>query len=399
MKKAFIVSYGGGHANIIKNIYRQLEQADGLMPTILALTASVKIYDREQIPYKTYCDYLPVLKAGKEIAKLGEYLAATGYDEKSGIPKEQIAAYLGVGYYDGLVDCGMDEEKMKQRYLEEGRKVFCPVHAMKEILEYERPSVVVLTSGVRSEKAAGIAANKLGIPVVRIVDHLTLAPLPYKAVLCVMNETVKEALEKQEWAGDTKIFVTGQPVFEDDLRLDPGKLRETEKKFRRDQYKNVIIYLEQPDYEDQQLLEPEFMNLAKKNKDNLYIIKLHPNQSWPNMEARPENVIVEREYELKYLLAMSDAAITGFSTSGMEAAFLGKPLIVTELFHTLVLDYSDYGIAVKITRAEELEKTLSECLDGDSEASKRLAEGRRKFQNRKNAAENVVRVIEENAVG
>ena len=370
MKKVFIVSYGGGHANIIKNIYRQLEQGEELETTILALTASVKIYDREQIPYKTYCDYLPVLKEGKQMEELGWQLARAGYDESSEIPREQIAAYLGVGYYDCLVDYGMDEEKMRQRYLEEGRKLFCPVHTMKEILE-----------------------NELGIPVVRIVDHLTLAPLPYKAALCVMNETVKETLERQGWIGDTKIYVTGQPVFEDDLRLDPEKLRQTENKFRRDQYKSVIIYLEQPEYEDQRLLEPEFIRIAEENPDNLYIIKLHPNQSWPDTGKTPENVVVEREYELKYLLAMSDAAITGFSTSGMEAAFLDKPLIVTELFHSLALDYSDYGIAEKIKKVEELARVLSECLDMESKVSKRLSEGRKKFRNRENAAENVAHII------
>lgn len=393
MSKVFFVSYGGGHANIIKHIYKKLEQLNEFDLSILALTASVKIYDKAGISYKTYVDYLKLIDHGDKIKEVGENLAKSGYDETSEIPYEQIAAYLGVGYYDCLMENNMDNELTQQEYKTFGRKMFCPIHTMSQIMHYEKPDVVVLTCGVRSEKAAGIVANQMGIPVVRIVDLINIEAAAYNATLCVMNQKVKDILSNRDDWKHNPIIVTGQPVFEHNLRLNQEKISLTEDYINKKKFKNVIIYLESPGYKDQEVLEPEICRLAKKSPQNLYIIKLHPNQKPLKIEQKPQNVRIEQKYELKYLLNSCDVAITGASTSGLEAAFLDKPLIVTDVCCNKKSSWSDYGIAIKVTKTEDLENAINICLDKGSPTAKAFEEGRKKFNNSGNATENIVCVI------
>lgn len=393
MNKVFFVSYGGGHGNIVKYIYKQLQLTEDFQANILALTASVRIFDEAGIPYKTYVDYLDFIENKDRIKEIGEQLAKKEYDKTSGLPYEQIAAYLGVGYYNALIDNNMDEHITQEKFSKYGRTIFCPIHTMSEILRYENPDVVVLTTDVRSEKAAGIVANNLGIPVVRVIDLVNVLPVPYRSTLCVMNQLVKDILLNRKEFIQSNIIVTGQPVFEYVTQLDQEKCQMTEQYFYRENYKHVIIYLESPQYRDQEKLEPEIRRLAKKNPRNLYIIKLHPNQKLLTIKNKPKNLCIEQRYELKYLLNMCDLAITGISTSGLEAAFLGKPLIVSNLCGNKNSQWDKYGIAIKITTTEELENAILTCLDKAGPVAKALEEGRRKFQNHQNASQNIVKVI------
>ena len=58
MKKVFIPSYGGGHANIMKLLYPLLKKSFDV--EILALTLADDIYNNAAIPHNTIKDYLHI---------------------------------------------------------------------------------------------------------------------------------------------------------------------------------------------------------------------------------------------------------------------------------------------------------------------------------------------------
>ena len=57
MNKIFMTCYGGGHAEIIKELYKNLVNILDTEITILALTTSKYKFEQEKIPYKLITYY------------------------------------------------------------------------------------------------------------------------------------------------------------------------------------------------------------------------------------------------------------------------------------------------------------------------------------------------------
>ena len=69
---------------------------------------------------------------------------------------------------------------------------------MKNILEYEKTSLVVTTTSPRFEEASLIAANELGTETIQILDLFgELYPLPKANHIICMNNYISESLKKQ----------------------------------------------------------------------------------------------------------------------------------------------------------------------------------------------------------
>ena len=114
---------------------------------------------------------------------------------------------------------------------------------MKEILEYENPDAVIITSGVRTERAVGIAANELKIPVIRIVDLHEFERSGCECYTCVMNEYAKKYAISILNENPEHVYVTGQPVFEDNYRLDAQINLKIRSELQLDKYDKLIVYL------------------------------------------------------------------------------------------------------------------------------------------------------------
>lgn len=388
-KKVFFVTYGGVHANIARFV--QAESAKHYDTQILALTMAPLIMQRYGVAFKTIKDYLPLFSETENriIRGYGEELAKTEYNSASGIEYADCVAYLGIGFY-GLVGQTGSEEKAMEQFVQLGRKAFCPVEAMKSILRAEQADVVVLTCDVRYELAAGLAANELDIPVVCIHDLPQMNHLYYDATLCVMNEYAKEYITEKKICPKEKIRVTGQPVLEDNTRIDPQDVAAFKAKYHVDQYKKVVTFLEQSTAPGNSPIEALLQREAAENPDILYVAKLHPNQNIdPAEPCTVSNFLKLRDCSLKALLSVSGVAITFMSNSGMEAALMGVPLIVAEIGQPLLLDFSKYGIAAKATSIDELKKMIYDMLDGT------LVVCNKDFNNVPNAAKNIVEVLGE----
>ncbi len=389
--------YGGGHANIVKCLYKGLESNPDIAQKIVALTVSWRVFRDNQIPFVQLSDYKDYIKDWKDIDLLGKELSKKITFENPDLQYEDYCSYLGIGYYCLIKELG--EKLASERYAKEGRKAFCPVYVMKEILQYEMPDAVIITCGVRTEKAVGIAANELGIPVIRIADLPEFEPSGCLAYTCVMNAYAKRYATDVLKEADTRVFITGQPVFENNFIMDERINQGIRDDLKLDKYHKMIVYLEEPGLPELRKVEDQLIRMADDKKDWLFIIKQHPNQNEECRVDLPMNVKCLKKYPLNYLLKNCDLAITRDSTAGMEAALLGKPLINLELYVTdnglypLSFDYERFGISHKVTDLGELPKEIDRCLDSDDVIYKKLEEGRTQFKNSENASQNVLNVI------
>lgn len=400
MKKIMYFPYGGGHGNIVKCLYKGLAARPELEQKIVALTVSWRIFDDNNIPYGRLSDYRGIIKDWDRIIEIGQKLAENTEFRDPDLQHDDYCAYLGIGYYC-LVDEYGDKEAEK-RYAELGRRAFCPVKVMKEILLYEKPDAVIITCGVRTEKAVGIAANELKIPVIRIADLPEFEPSGCDCYTCVMNEYAKRYAVSVLKERSECVYITGQPVFEENYIIDSNINLKVRDELKLDQYDKVIVYLEQPGLSETSSVENEIIKIAEDNANRLFVLKQHPHQTGELRNGISKNVVSLRKYPLNYLLYNCDLAITRDSTAGLEAVLLDKPLINTAFAETISeflavedFDYARYGISHKITSLADLSDAIEVCLDAASEIAVRLKSNRALFKNAPHVIDNIYQVLSE----
>lgn len=218
------VTYGAGHVEIVQALLPALEAA-GVSYAILALTAAIPSLQAQGCAALKVSDLLP--PADREtVLRLGAELSQALWTPTTGIPYLESCAYLGVSYLDLCREHG--EPLAAALYRQRGRRSFCPIAFMETVLSALKPLAVVTTCHVRMERAAVIAANRLGIRSVRIDDLFgnTLdadpdgAPLQgalvpkqeWPSQICVMNRWVSTQLGQRGFPA-ARIHVTGQPAI------------------------------------------------------------------------------------------------------------------------------------------------------------------------------------------
>ncbi len=389
--KPLFVSYGGGHANIASLVYKALIERGGCEPEVLALTVAGDIFARNQIPYTTLSHYLHLFKDRDEILSGGKRWAEKFFNSNSNMAYEECIAYLGMGFRDLRNRVG--EEQAEREFLQSGRRAVCAVEAMKSILEFIGPDVVVLTCGVRMEKAAGLAANVLGVPIVRIGDLPEFDKAEYQAITCVMNGYARDfAINKLE-IPSSMVVVTGSPVFEENLQITPEEIKAGAEKYKIQNFRKVVLFLEEPGMPEEMTdIESSLSDIAKKYKDILFVFKYHPNQDLCEDIWLSENILRVQTAPLKPLLHLCSVAITKDSTAGVEAVLIDKPLI-NILLSPPECDFSEYGISERVCDLTYLEQSLLQCLDSNSEICKRQTAARKRFGNGIHAAAHISDVI------
>lgn len=392
-QKILFITYGGGHANAVKYIYQKMKGDLSLTPEIIALTLAPQIFEKEDIPYHTISEYLPIFNQKDKIIETGKMLAKKAHNDSSGIAYLDSVAYLGFGFTDLCKEYGT--EKARILYENSGRKCFLPIDTMKTILSFIKPDAVVVTGSPRMERAAAFAANAMGLPVIQVNDYPAEEKLQYKAKVCVMNEWERKHALTKNLIPEKQIVVTGQPVFEADLKFDQETLSKYTK--AKDTINKIILYLGQgkdtvPEADDtiQTLWE-----LSKANKNYLFIIRPHPNDFYAYPYDNTENFICSKKGKLNYLLAITDVAITHDSTAGLQAALLDKPLITVINTSIERNSLAKFGIAERISDLSQLGDTINACFDTHSRLSQKLQAGRALFKNKENATANIINVIKQ----
>jgi hypothetical protein len=342
-KKILIVSYGGGHINIINEIAPYLNSTKDYEIVILALTTAYESSTScEGVVVKKLSNYLPLFDNEiSSILRLGQDLLDENYTDGKGISRFDSILYLGLSMHDLIFAKGAAQAKLE--YQKRKRQAFLPVKVMSRILEYENPDIVLTTSSPRFEQASVIAAKKMHIPTVQILDLMgDTYPLPEADYISVMNETVKSQLVLKGICED-KVYVLGQPIFEK-TRNEVIKHRKKKSLLKRKMgfpgscfiisyfcqrpavYNADFSFASFLDYSE--TVEKLLINLSMlhERKNIKIIVRPHPNESIEHYLAYEKNLILDNNrLDLNELLAISDICLTHSSTVGIQSVLSGNP--------------------------------------------------------------------------
>ena len=230
MKKIFMTCYGGGHVEIIKEVYKNLINISGIEITILALTTSKYKFEQERIPYKLITDYYDEEK-DKKIYELGkEFCIKNNIDTSIG----EKETYLYHGYALEELSKKYDKKKIEEGFKKFGRAIFLPVQFMERVLKDEDPNLVITTNSPRYEKATLVVSKELGVKTLSIEDQFGMEGVQntskemvdffqdmtyekaYGDYVCILSEITKKNLNFNRI---NKIFITGNPSFDKALEF------------------------------------------------------------------------------------------------------------------------------------------------------------------------------------
>ncbi|WP_281966976.1 hypothetical protein [Roseovarius nanhaiticus] len=371
------VTYGAGHADIVARLVPALVGRGLPQPAVLALTTAPLLLGKAGVAFKRCADYLP-MPGYEDAVQKGAELARDIWSEGSDVSWEETCAYLGVSFCDLERDYG---QAGAQRLFEaEGRKAFCPVHFMMEVLKRERPDIVVTTCHVRMERATTIAAQKLGIRSVLIEDLLgysLLGPYSYGApgrlidraewpdMAVVMNCAVKAILTENGFPPE-RVVPLGQPVFSD-WKRDYAQADPCDPFERTRGDRPLISYMTTPQDE---ILRPQsdfLIAMARRRRDLDFIVKLHPSTSEANYRQAfgpfPDNLRVLSKEPTLNVVKASDLVILYRSTVGILCLLSATPMIVWDTTGAPeLLPYASSGAAEWAKSDEALEPLMDRML-------------------------------------
>lgn len=359
MKKALLVCYGAGHANMVAPVYKKLRERGGLDATVLALSVAKNTFTERGLPFKTVADYAPLVM-DEHAERWGRELADRWHVDSSGLSRRDSEVYLGSSMRDLCAEHG--EPEARRRLEASGRAAFLPVNTLDRIVAAERPDVIVATNSPRMERAAVLVGNRRGIPTLNIHDDLGYHKRDYLLsgdAIAVMSPITRDNLVEQGHDA-SKIVVTGHPAFD--------AVPEERRTFRRDVLLKkfslpdsplVLLGTSQPGRRGEIMDMCPQTHAAVKELGGLHlVVKPHPGEdadAYRAYAAGRAGVTVISGVNIRELLFLSDLLITFASTIMIESVLMNKPLVS---YNTTggpdPLPFIGWGLGVEARTPEEL---------------------------------------------
>lgn len=398
MKKIFMTCYGGGHAEIIKEVYKNLININDIEITILALTTSKYKFEQEKIPYKLISDYYDK-KKDKNIYELGKQFCLENKIDTL-IGEEETYLYHGYALYE--LERSHNKNEIIQAFEELGRIIFLPIQFMERVLKNENPNLVVTTNSPRYEKATLIAAKNLNITSLSIEDlfgkdgpettvvlekffHDQIYQKVYGDYVCVLSEITKKNLDYKKIS---KVFITGNPSFDKTIEF----FRENSKKEKIKKENITICYLSQKHPENILIME-KLIEYTEEKNFNL-IVKIHPNEKIEDylkeIDKKLNKKVEILNFNLYEAISKSDIVITIFSTAALEAAILDKPIVAKK---NISIPFLDLGIGLEYVTLNDIEKKINRILNNTENINEKLKKARDKFRPIKKAGEQIKEIV------
>ena len=375
MPRILVVTYGGGHVNMLIPIILQLQEKN-YQVTVLGLTTAGASLSRAGISYIGFKDLLHYSIDRPKALLLGEKLVGE-HSNSSAVPYEESVAYQGICYQELCEQYG--EVAAAKLYSQKGRQAFLPVQILKRFMSELQPDLVVATNSPRAERAAIEAAIALGVASLCLVDLFAFQEIRwigkanYADRVCVLSEYVKKsftAVGRKE----SEIVVTGNPVFDNLLAVrERVTLRQLSKSSSP-----VILWASQPEPKMHPFtgqsgdvllprkIESELLKLAQQKPTWQFVFRPHPSEN-TIYESLPANVRISDKLEdLHNLLSQVDLVVTMTSTVGLEAALVGLPVVSVDL--SVITDdapYSKMGISKGISELGQLQAAIHFCLQNE----------------------------------
>ena len=104
--KVFMISYGGGHSNIIAAVYKELIKNPDNDIIYVALTGAPLKLKGSGINYITISEIAKMLTYYDEIVELGRKYGMPFHNDSFGILEEDTICYYGIGMHDLINEYG-----------------------------------------------------------------------------------------------------------------------------------------------------------------------------------------------------------------------------------------------------------------------------------------------------
>lgn len=413
MSKALFVCYGGGHADALIPVMTYLRKNTNVEVEAIGVNLAADKLRKSGIPCKTLSSYLDVRSV-----EVGFPLARDRHNFSSTVSFADSIAYYGYTMSDLIDEVGEGVAYQIQEIFD--RRTMFPVKTMIRILQQEAPDVVVTTTMNRFEAATLYAAGLLGIGSVKVEDLIGRINKTFPDKIQVENEKEKEELiangispqniiikselknpivmsyyeEIHQRQLDTRptafavlcdyakkeiekrgidpnsIHVTGQPAFDQH----PWFLMHTKRsdvcsRIGIDEHKKLVTFMSQPNAEREDAFRTIIRALNSIDCSDInFIVKLHPNEDGRIQELILheygfDRIKLVKNFDARELLAVSDLIMTVSSTTGLEAAVMGKLLVYVNVTDKEdFIPFDDMRIGIKCTNDSELADVLKDAL-------------------------------------
>ena len=370
MKRVLFVAYGSGHIKMLIPVAQALQASGRARPVVLALTTAAPVARAAGLYVIQFKDFV---QPGDEAALDRGRRLVQDLGGAVGDPDES-AAYLGLSYADLEADLGTTAAETE--YRRRGRQAFLPVRTLTRILKALRPDVVVTTNAPRGERAAIVAAGRLGIPSLCVVDLFAIDEVQwigqagYADRVCVLNAAVRDFLIAAGRRPD-EVVETGNPGFD---TLNAPEAVAAGHQWRQQQGwgdRRVLLWPTQvepavhpfdgrpgnptlPGCALQQLVQ---WTLARN--DVVLCLRLRAGETPPDVPAHERIVIIGQDLSLPTLLHACDLVVTLTSTVGLEGHLAGCRLVqVTGSVFDGAMPLLRYGIADDAVQVQSLPPAL-----------------------------------------
>lgn len=369
--KILLAAYGGGHINIIINLYFELRKR-GVDPVVFGLTMGIKKLNEYKIPYLSYESFLEdkdhkAIELGKELC--------SGMSLNDAIPYSETVAYMGINYAELIEQYGKDGAA--DLYKTKGRQAFKPKNFVKRVLDTINPDLVISTNSPRTEECLIREANGRKIPTYVVNDFYDESEIEartgdptYCRKIFVTLEKVRKELISRGWSPE-RVLLFGNPAF--DQLFKPISLS-SEEYFKNSlsitDDSKVILWVKSvfPKIKDLELeTEKKLIAYLGDRKDIKLLIKPHPNDPIKYTSTGNYKYITD-EVPLQDLVKKSNLVITVNSTVGLEASILGKAVIQMATFqYPEKVPFEKLGIGKEVHALSELEKYVDTMLSRGKE--------------------------------
>ncbi len=365
------VAYGGGHVKALLPVALQA-QAQGLARVVfLALTTAAAVVREAGLTVVGFADLME--PSDTQAVQHGERLVETLSVQAA--QREESIAYLGLSYADLEAEVGAQEAAA--RYARFGRQAFLPVRVLERAIRRWQPACVLATNSPRAERAALLAARRLGVPSLCLLDLFGLwerdwlARADYADALCVLNPQVAASLvESGRPAGH--VHVTGNPAF--DTIHDPAVIAQGQALRREAGWngRRVLFYASSPEPEEvagiegrgdpgwPRQVEARLIEIVQADASLALWLRRHPSEaSADEVRALAHPRIRVADGPLHPYLHACDEVVVTVSTVGVEASLAGRD--VTQVRGSILDGLSPYlsmGIAQRELSLDQIASRL-----------------------------------------
>jgi len=286
------------------------------------------------------------------------------------------------------------EDKIKKQKKKRNQHVAITTYLLSYILGYlimRKPDrIIVMTDGPLLERALILLGRRLRIPSLRL--QIGIVGYQYESgefmvdKMAVTGQIAKDIIMKTGIAPSDKLVVTGSPVYDRLVKADKFFSKEPIcRNLSLDLNRKIVVFASENLSPEKNRMHARVVCRVMKNFPEVqFVIKVHPAERdillYESIAREMgRTCVVIRDFDIHQILYVSDIVILCFSTTGLEAMILKKPLIILcQFMEKPPVDYASEGAAIRTRTEQELRDTIKELLENE-QARHELAKNRDTF--------------------